>query len=75
MEWHIIPTGRVWVEPGGALGLVPRPLWIEQQPVDDQNRVPMDLNCLLIRSEGETILVDTGIGDKLSEKELGHWGL
>jgi glyoxylase-like metal-dependent hydrolase (beta-lactamase superfamily II) len=75
MEWHIIPTGRVWVEPGGALGLVPRPLWIEQQPVDDQNRVPMDLNCLLIRSEGKTILVDTGIGDKLSEKEMRHWGL
>jgi glyoxylase-like metal-dependent hydrolase (beta-lactamase superfamily II) len=75
MEWHIIPTGRVWVEPGGAMGLVPRPLWIEHQPVDGQQRTPMDLNSLLIFSEGKTILVDTGIGDKLSDKAQMQWGL
>lgn len=75
MEWHIIPTGRVWVDPGGALGLVPRPLWIEHQPVDGQHRTPMDLNSLLVFSEGKTILVDTGMGHKLSEKARQNWGL
>lgn len=75
MEWHIIPTGRVWVEPGGAMGLVPRPLWIEHQPVDSQQRTPMDLNSLLVFSEGKTILVDTGIGHKLSDKARMQWGL
>lgn len=75
MEWHIIPTGRVWVDPGGALGLVPRPLWIEHQPVDSKNRIPMDLNSLLILSEGKTILIDTGLGHKLSEKAVENWGL
>jgi glyoxylase-like metal-dependent hydrolase (beta-lactamase superfamily II) len=35
----------------------------------------MDLNCLFIRSEGKNILVDTGIGDKLSEKKKKQWGL
>ena len=75
MEWHIIPTGRVWVEPGGAMGLVPRPLWIGHQPVDDQQRTPMDLNSLLVFSEGKTILVDTGIGHKLSDKAQKQWGL
>ncbi|MEJ2756935.1 MAG: MBL fold metallo-hydrolase [Anaerolineales bacterium] len=75
MEWQIISAGRVWVEPGGAMGLVPRPLWIEHQPVDDQQRTPMDLNCLLIFSDGKTILVDTGLGHKLDAKAEENWGL
>ncbi|MGD2026714.1 MAG: MBL fold metallo-hydrolase [Anaerolineales bacterium] len=75
MEWHIIPTGRVWVEPGGAMGLVPRPLWIEHQPVDDQQRTPMDLNSVLVVSGGKTILIDTGLGHKLPEKAAENWGL
>ena len=75
MKWQIIPTGRVWVEPGGALGLVPRSLWIEKQPVDEHNRVPMDLNCLLIQSDGKNILIDTGMGPKLSANGLQNWGL
>ncbi len=75
MEWHIIPTGRVWVESGGAMGLVPHPLWLEHQPADDQQRTPMDLNSLLIFSQGKTILVDTGLGHKLSDKAAKNWGL
>jgi len=75
MEWHIIPTGRVWVEPGGAMGLVPRPLWIEHQPVDEQQRTPMDLNSLLVFSAGRTIVIDSGLGHKLSDKVEKNWGL
>jgi len=75
MEWYIIPTGRVWVDPGGALGLVPRPLWIEHQPVDSEHRTPMDLNSLLVFSDGKVILIDTGLGHKLSEKANMNWGL
>ena len=69
IQWNIIPSGRVWVDPGGAFGLVPKPLWREHQPLDDHDRVPTDLNCLLIHSEGKIILIDTGMGDKLSEKK------
>jgi len=75
MEWYIIPTGRVWVEPGGAMGLVPRPLWIEHQPVDQQQRTPMDLNSLLVLTGKHKILIDTGLGHKLSEKGEKNWGL
>ena len=54
---------------GGAnFGLVPRVLWEQVSPPDALNRILMALNCLLIRSEGQTILVDTGYGDKLPEK-------
>jgi len=75
IQWHIIPSGRVWVDPGGAFGLVPKPLWIEHQPLDAFDRVPMDLNCLLVRSEEKIILVDTGMGNKLPEKKKNQWGL
>jgi glyoxylase-like metal-dependent hydrolase (beta-lactamase superfamily II) len=75
MEWKIIPTGRVWIDPGGAFGLVPRKLWINyQKPTEDQ-LIPMDQNSLLIRSEGKTILVDSGYGDKLDEKSQRWWAM
>jgi hypothetical protein len=75
MEWHVIPTARVWVDPGGAWGLVPRPLWIDHQPLDDEQRTPMDLNSLLIFSEGKTILVDGGRWRVVGVvNDIRHWG-
>ncbi|MGH2582433.1 MAG: MBL fold metallo-hydrolase [Anaerolineales bacterium] len=75
LEWHIIPTGQVWVDPGGPFGLVPRALWTKHQSPNENQLVPMSLNCLLIFSEGKTILVDNGMGDKLDEKGIRQWGL
>lgn len=75
IHWHIIPSGRVWLDSGGAFGLVPQSLWIEHQPLDAKGRVPMDLNCLFVHTEGKNILIDTGMGDKLSDKKKNQWGL
>ncbi|MEX2162526.1 MAG: MBL fold metallo-hydrolase [Anaerolineales bacterium] len=75
LEWHIIPTGTSWADPGGPFGLVPKVLWSKYQTPNDQNLVPMCMNCLLIHSEGKTILVDNGLGDKLDEKAIRQWGL
>ena len=75
MQWHIIKTGRVLVDAGGPFGLVPQSLWSKKYPPDEHHRVPMDLNCLLIHSEGKIILVDTGLGDKLDEKAQRNWAI
>jgi len=75
MKWQIIPTGRVWVDPGGAFGLVPRSLWEKHQIPNHNNLIPMDLNSLLVQTAGKIILIDTGIGEKLSDKAAGQWGL
>lgn len=75
LEWHIIPTGRVWVDPGGAFGLVPRTMWQKHQTPNKNQMIPMDLNSLLIFSDDKTILVDTGIGDKLTPKAMDRWGI
>ena len=75
LKWHIIPTGRVWLDPGGAFGLVPRSMWQKHQPPNQDQLIPMDLNSLLIFSGDKVILVDSGIGDKLSPKAMEIWGI
>ena len=54
---------------GGAMfGIVPKPLWEENNPADEQNRIDLATRVLLIEGNGRKILVDTGNGDKWDEK-------
>ncbi len=75
IEYYILSDGLAWVDGGGAFGLVPRTIWAKLFPPDVQNRIPFAMNSLLIRSEGQTILVDTGYGNKLDEKARRRVGL
>lgn len=75
VELHVVSDGRSWLDAGAHFGIVPRILWEPIIALDERHRVPMGLNCLLIRSAGLTIVVDTGLGDKLSEKERDKFGL
>jgi glyoxylase-like metal-dependent hydrolase (beta-lactamase superfamily II) len=75
IEIHMIDTGWVWVDSGGPWGLVPRALWSRYLQPDEQHRVPMVLTSLLVRAGGQTILIDTGLGDKLDAKMREQWGL
>jgi glyoxylase-like metal-dependent hydrolase (beta-lactamase superfamily II) len=61
-----ISDGTTWWDGGGAFGLVPKVRWEKLLPPDGQNRVPMALRCLLIRTPRATALVDTGMGDKVT---------
>ncbi|MDX6528588.1 MAG: hypothetical protein QOH41_878 [Blastocatellia bacterium] len=61
---------------GGAMfGVVPRNLWSRACPPDEQNRIRMNMNCLFIEGSGERILIDTGIGDKWSDKHRAMYGI
>jgi glyoxylase-like metal-dependent hydrolase (beta-lactamase superfamily II) len=75
LEFHFVNDGRVEVDVGGPFGLVPRGLYQGFFNPDEANRVPMVLNCLLVRSKGKIILIDTGLGDKMSEDEEASWHL
>ena len=75
VELDIVSDGRWWQDAGAHFGLVPRVLWEPIIAIDDRHRVPMALNCLLVRSAGKTILVDTGLGSKLSDKERDKLGI
>jgi len=70
---EVISDGRFWMDGGAHFGLVPRPLWGRLIAPDGQNRIPMALSCLLIEAQGVHIVVDTGLGDKLSAKEREIW--
>lgn len=68
VQLTVVSDGVFWLDGGAHFGLVPRVLWEPLITPDDRHRVPMGLNCLLIESAGNRILVDTGWGDKLSAK-------
>jgi len=75
LEVHLVNDGQVHVDVGGAFGLTPRALYRSYFDPDEQNAVPMTLNCMLVRSRGLTILVDTGLGDRLTPEETRRWRL
>jgi glyoxylase-like metal-dependent hydrolase (beta-lactamase superfamily II) len=66
---HLVSDGTYWEDGGGLFGLVPKMLWAPLSPPDERNRLQFEMRCLLIQTETQRILVDTGYGDKLSEKE------
>jgi glyoxylase-like metal-dependent hydrolase (beta-lactamase superfamily II) len=70
-----LSDGIVWQDQGGAFGVVPRTLWQQAMPADGHPQVPLALHALLVRSQGKTILVETGLGSKLDEPARASWGL
>jgi len=75
VDLFVCPDGTFALDGGALFGVVPRVLWERVLPPDTLNRVPIALNCLLIVSEGKRILVDTGFGTKLSQKQREIHGL
>lgn len=67
---YTIETGRFRLDGGAMFGVVPKTLWSRQIEVDDKNRIPMAMRCLLIESREtrKTYLVDNGVGTKFNEK-------
>ncbi len=68
-ELHSIETGRFALDGGAMFGIVPKELWSKLHPPDDQNRIEMALRSLLIMDDKRKVLVDIGIGTKLSKKD------
>jgi len=54
---------------GGMFGVVPKAIWQRLAPPDDANRIELQTNCLLLRCGGRTVLVETGCGDKWTDKQ------
>lgn len=70
LKIKIIKAGHFYSDAGASLGNLPRAIWGRFLSVDEMHRLRLDLNLLLIETEGKTILVDTGLGNKLTSKEL-----
>jgi glyoxylase-like metal-dependent hydrolase (beta-lactamase superfamily II) len=72
---EVIPDCEFHLDGGAMFGVVPRNLWSRFCPPDEQNRIRMNMNCLFIEGRGERILIDTGIGEKWSEKHRAMYGI
>ena len=75
LEFHILTDGHFRLDGGAMFGVIPRPMWEKKMPPDERNRVILSMNCLLIRTAGKTILVETGAGDKFDAKRRDIFGL
>jgi glyoxylase-like metal-dependent hydrolase (beta-lactamase superfamily II) len=73
-ELTVLSDGPYWLDGGAMFGVVPKPLWSKKIQADDQNRITLGLNSLLIRTGDQTVLVETGIGPKLNEKAKAIYG-
>ena len=74
MSLNVVSGGMFKLDGGSMFGIVPKPLWQKICPPDDLNRINNNTNCLLIRKEGRLILVDTGYGDKMTERDRSIYG-
>ncbi len=68
-ELNLISDGTFALDGGAMFGVVPRVLWEKRMQPDDRNRIRLGLNCMLIRTGRENILIDTGCGFKYTEKQ------
>jgi glyoxylase-like metal-dependent hydrolase (beta-lactamase superfamily II) len=73
-ELTIVSDGTYLLDGGGFFGVVPKSLWSKKVTADEQNRVSSGLNSLLVRTGKKNILIETGIGNKLSEKMVRIYG-
>ncbi len=56
-------------------GVVPKPLWERRIPADERNRILLGMRCLLVEHERGLVLIDTGVGNKESEKFRAIYGI
>lgn len=65
----VVSDGTIRLDGGAVFGLIPRIMWepvIGRENIDAEYRIPLGLNCMVVRSGDDILVVDTGMGNKLS---------
>jgi len=75
MKLYSIETGNFKLDGGAMFGVVPKTIWNKTNPADQNNLVQLAMRALLIEDGNRLILVDTGIGNKQSEKFFSYYYL
>ncbi len=64
-EVRVLSDGVIWLDAGAVFGLVPKVMWQRVTgETNELNQIPLALNCLLLESDGKTVLIETGQGNK-----------
>jgi len=75
MKLHTIQTGYFKLDGGAMFGIVPKSIWNRLNPSDEKNMCNWAMRCLLVEDGNRRILIDTGIGNKQSDKFFGYYSL
>ena len=75
MNLYQINAGNFKLDGGAMFGVVPKSLWNRTNPADANNMIDIAARCLLIEDGDRLILIDTGMGDKQSDKFFGYYYL
>lgn len=73
-ELAVFSDGTYYLDGGAFFGVVPKVMWSRKVKADEQNRVVVGLNSLLVRTGKHNVLIETGIGNELSEKMAKIYG-
>ena len=68
-ELIVLSDGLYLLDGGAMFGVVPKPLWEKRAPADAQNRIALGTNTVVVRTGQHTVVIETGIGNKLPEKQ------
>jgi glyoxylase-like metal-dependent hydrolase (beta-lactamase superfamily II) len=72
---HAIQAGGQRLDGGAMFGVVPKPLWERRIAADERNRIPMGMRCLLVEHDDGLVLIDTGAGNKETQKFYDIYGI
>ena len=75
MKLHVLNTGYFKLDGGAMFGVVPKSLWSSTNPPDQNNMCSWALRSLLVEDGKKLILIDTGMGEKQSEKFFSYYYL
>ena len=75
MQLYPVNAGNFKLDGGAMFGVVPKSLWTRTNPADANNMIDISARCLLIEDGNRLILIDTGMGNKQSDKFFGYYHL
>ena len=78
-ELDIFSDGTYLLDGGAFFGVIPKIMWSRKVEADVRNYVTTGLNSLLVRMDmprtgKQTVLIETGMGNKLSERMVKFYG-
>jgi len=72
---RVVRAGWFRPDAGGFFGVVPKPLWSRFTEVDERGRLLCRLNLLLVEAGGKRIVVETGTGVRMTDKDRDIKGI
>lgn len=72
---QVVRAGWFRPDAGGFFGVVPKPLWSRLVETDERGRILCRLNLLLVEAGGKRILVETGTGERMRDKDRDIKGI